>query len=369
MKGRSDTNSLLAIAAAAALLAGATALSLTDPVHDVAAPGDFIDRDGDDIQIDEPALNRTVNTGGLEGLTEQASEDGIINSLAEDLAQLISGEEIKPDTSENTSDTETDEEEKPPPDEPEPPENMTEPVPEEPGLLNNLLNSTSELINFEDEEVTEEEESRTETEGLLPEIPDGLFKALLLLITGLAAIALYRSDVDTKKLLKQMARKLSELIKAGPDIFRRLIVNTATLLSNTAHRVLKTAGEFAKRPLATAGKIRKGLGKRTSAFYAFLLSLRKGGWKRKVREALPVKEEPEHSLEYVWRLLKMKAGVENDNTYTPLEVGGLALEQDLDRETVSDIVEAYRLEQYSSEGYTGELEITEWRRFLSDEDE
>ncbi len=377
MKGQSQTNSFLAIAAALALLAGVTALSLTDPVHDVAAPGDFIDSDGDGIQVDEPALNRTVESGGLEDTAEYASEGGLVNDMAEDLAQFISGEEIDSgdpeinDTLPEMGENESLDNVTPPDEEPEL-DNITEPGEDDSGILEDFLNTTSELINFEEEseeEESDEQDSETEREGLLPDIPDGVLAALLLLMTGLAAAALYRSDVDTKKLLKQIIRKARELVKAAPDIFRRLIVNTATLLSNTVQKLLKTLVDLARRPVSTASEIKEGLTVKIINIHKWLLSLRDGGWKRKIRENLPVKEEPENSLEYVWRLLKRKAGVENDNTYTPLEVGGLALEHDLDRETVGDIVEAYRLEQYSSEGYTGELDISEWRKNLGDESE
>ncbi len=275
----------------------------------------------------------------------------VSEGLAKQIASMLGGtNSTAPQNTTQADGPERNRTEPPETDDPET-ENTTQgtsPEPEEPE------NNTAKTP---DQDERRQEEKKT---GFKP--PEGLEKTLpylgaLLLI--FAAAVIYRYRENSKNLLKTIIETLRDAVIEIPDFFRRLTVATIETATGAFRTLMKKLKALIRSP-------------------AKFLTRMKEAWKQRVEKAEeeaekisqkgPVnylkgeeKQKQPEGIEKVWLRLKEAAGLEKESSLTPEEVRKKASEK-IPEEVVAEVAEAFRWEQYSSQGYPGELKTDEWMK-------
>lgn len=424
-------NSFYALIASLSLMTGMTMLSVTGPGNqaDIETPGDL--NASPDIPGNLTPDNTSVEPGDAPGDVSppDIQEDGLIAEMARSLYGLISGSDVKPsgttpagnlsgmngskdnmtdNSSINDSQSEINDTAEPNTSLP----NQTLPngtsSPElsdenSSGLLKGLMKQLAEIIDFSgnntkqspgnntppdmnqtlpDENDTTENRSSEEPEpeenqsspssgnetGLsMPDTPPNILPAMALLVIGSLIFLAYRSNIDFIVLFKSAGRRLKDFLLAIPDLFRRFIVRSVVFVSSRLGKLAALAVALVKAPIDTIEKMIERAGKKLNNMVSALRAIREAGVSNILGRMIPGSETPEKGLGLIWYLLRKKAKVSR-NTLTPKEIGDRAREQGVDPSTVDEVVRAYRWENYSPDGYQGEMNIENWKEELGDED-
>ena len=424
-------NSFYALAASMSLVAGMTALSITDPAQEVETPGSIgspeipgnISLPGNSSLPDSNTSTPAGNISVPQNVTVR--EDGLIAGIARGIFEALSGQKLKPpdtnlsignvsagniSTGNQTSTPSGGNNTGPEGNITEPPElNGTPPelngsIPEgsgDQGFLSGMLKQLSQMFNFsaspdqglnssqnpeedprnpdeperpdqpdnpdESGKPDDSQESSQQNPGL-PELPDNL----LLLVAGVLLVAVvflgHRSDVDMKALLRAMAVKAKDFVVSIPDLFRRTVVRIAMGITGIIRRMTEIIAGLARTPVRTLEKILDAWRNRARLFRDKTSEIKERGMSSTIKSMLPGASTPEEGLAKIWFMLRKAAGLQKERSLTPAEIGERARDQGVDPATVEEVVEAYRWEKYAPEGFDGKLKLDEWERNLGGDD-
>ncbi len=310
-----------------------------------------------DPNITEPPVNQTP------GMNVSKEQLGFAAKLIKTLSGLFGGGD-KPQTNQ-TLDNQTLGNQTPPgnqskPEEP-PRQNSTDPEPPQD-------NQTSQTP--ENNETDQQQEKDEKKQGL----PDINLKNLLPILGVLAAAALvllfYRSDKDGKQFLRTLINRAKHFVYSIPDLFRRTIVNSISFIYRKIHAVYELAVKIAKAPAKTLRSIKNSILQKIRRYRTRANRIKQRSVKQNLEVLLKGQQETFEGLDEVWHELKTRSKLKGETTVTPAEVRAEAVKQNLPEETVDQVVDAFRHEKYTAEGYPDMLNISEWEGDLrGDSDE
>lgn len=289
-------------------------------------------------------FNNTFDDFNQTGGNKTAENLGFLQQIAKTFSQLFTGGETGAEnqTGENQSSTTSDNQSSPEPEQPQNPENPDQ--------------------NGSQSDNDEKQQENTESSILskIPVLPLAGFLAVALL-----ALMYYRSDKDGGEFLKTLLNRLKAAITSIPDLFRRSVVNTVSFLIDRTKGIAAFMNEMMHKPVETVAVIKERAKNKLTAIKNWLGSVRNRSIKDNLKIALKGGETQSYEgMDQIWHNLKKKLKLENNNTVTPAEVRAEAIKQNLPDHTVDEIVDAFRREKYSSQGYPGDLEISKWNKDL-----
>ena len=302
--------------------------------------------------ITEPPINQTpdINETSLNGTKESL---GFAAKLVKSLTGLFGGEQDLPQDNQTSTQNQT------------PPENQSEP-PSEPPQQNSTDpeppqdNETSQSPDEENNTQQSQEDNQNQESGL----PEFNLKNLLpiLGVLGAAALSLlfYRSDKDGKEFLKAVINKVRNFVYSIPDLFRRTIVNSISFIYSKINALYALAVRIAKAPAKTLRSIKNRIIQKIQYYRGRLNRVRQRSVKQNFEVLLKGQQETFEGLDEVWHELKTRSKLKGETTVTPAEVRAEAVKQNLPEETVDQVVDAFRHEKYTVEGYPDMLNISEW---------
>lgn len=299
-----------------------------------------------------PPVNETFNQSEFNQSMQKENSTGFLAGLAKTISNLFN-----PDSQPSSNQTSL---------------NQTQ-TPDQNQTSNPKTNDTSSTPTQETGKESKTEENKTQqnnnpessTQQKLQGINTQLLAALLALIALIAALILfYRSDKNGKEFLKALIGKIKSAVTSIPDLFRRSIVNTVSLIISKINALITLAKKIARKPSITAKNILESIKEKIRLFNNYFNRARQRTVKQNLLLLLKGKEENYEGLDHVWHELKKKLGLENETTMTPAEVRAEAIKQNFPDETVSEIVEAFRKDKYSSQSYTGKIDFSKWDKDL-----
>lgn len=193
---------------------------------------------------------------------------------------------------------------------------------------------------------------------------------LLALALLIVAVMFYRSDADARTFLARLLERLRRFITTIPDLFRRLVVDTISVLIAKVRAMYRFIIRLARRPVLTLRELDRSLRERVQDAVTASRRLRERGVRGCV-DALRGKDtdRDRDGLDRLWHRLKQELGLGDTPAVTPAEVRELALRDQLPRGPVDELVEAFRQEKYTADGYPGTIDMEAWERTLWGEDD
>lgn len=290
-------------------------------------------------------FNNTFDGFNQTGGNTTAENLGFLQQIAKTFSQLFTGEETG--SKNQTSDSQQNQSDQPEPEQPQEPENPDQ--------------------NGSQTEDDKSQQQQTESSPLsnIPVLP-----LTAVLAASFLAVIYYRSDKDGKEFLKTLLNRLKSVVTSIPDLFRRTVVNTVSFVIDRMKGLADFIVALAHKPGKTVNRIKEATVQKINRLKNWLKTVRNRSVKENLKIALKGGEtESYEGLDQVWYRLKQKLKLENSKTVTPAEVRAEAIRQGLPDQTVEKVVDAFRREKYSSEGYPGELEISKWNRDLDGDEE
>jgi len=238
------------------------------------------------------------------------------------------------------------------------PENSTDPKQPEQN------NQTSPEQN-ETKQTSSKSNEKKEDRGILPDIGLKILIPLITLIAGVLTLLTYfRSDKDAKEFLKALAEKIENFIYSIPDLFRRTVVNIVSFAYSKFQALKNLMIRIIKAPAETIANIRENLGRKIEKIRIRLNRLNQRSLRQNLEVIVKGQQTTYEGLDEIWHELKVKTMMKNDTTVTPAEVRAEAVKKNLPQETVDQIVEAFRQENYTAAGYPDMLDISKWEKDL-----
>jgi hypothetical protein len=311
--------------------------------------------------ISQPTQNETFNESDFNQSmpdTNNTDSEGLLAGIAKTISNLFntdsqpSGNQTDINQTQDPSTTPNNDTSENP--DGETPQNETTETPPQEGEEPQERNNTQQ--SGDTESSTKESLPTPDTQTLL---------AIIAVIAALSIVILfYRSDKNLKEFLKALADKLKSFVTSIPDLFRRSIVNTVSLIVSKIAFLADFSKKAAKAPTKTLHRIKESIIGKINRWKKSFNQARNRSVKKNISLLLTGKDESYEGLDQVWHELKKKLNLENDRTVTPAEVRAEAIKQNLPDDTVSEIVEAFRKDKYSSEGFTGKQDISKWNQDL-----
>lgn len=284
--------------------------------------------------------------------SEMNESRGLFAALAKSISSIFG--------SDNQAETPNDDETQ------QPAENETRSSDDSEGPSSNRDNKTSqspEEINQDSSQSQEDNQSQQQNNQSSP-VMNNLPWIIGLLAAAALLVLFYRSDKDTDEFIKTLLQKIKSGIISIPDLFRRTIVNTVSFIIEKAHLLADFIKKLATAPTRTIRKVRNSVKQKIHRIRNKASKLRHRSLKENLNIALKGESETYEGLDQVWHRLKQKLELENNHTFTPSEVRAEAVRQNLPEETVEEIVDAFRREKYSAQGYPGRLDTSKWNKDL-----
>jgi hypothetical protein len=237
------------------------------------------------------------------------------------------------------------------------------------GLLSDLFSGGSESGETTDQEKSQSskdgEENKREIGNLIPDL--GMLLPLIGLISILtAAIIVYRSDSSPGELLKAFLRRLKLFIIGIPDLFRRAVVGIVNSTISLVRSLAEKLEKLIRSPRLFFEKLKEKWRRRAEKVEEETEEIGDKGVKEYVKERFTEASENLKGIDRVWLNLKEKAGIGRKTSLSPREVGEKARE-DLPGGMVEEIVDAFRLEKYSSQSFGEKDRVREWLEDLEDD--
>lgn len=192
---------------------------------------------------------------------------------------------------------------------------------------------------------------------------------LLALALLIVAVMFYRSDADARTFLRRLLERLRRFITVIPDLFRHLIVDTISFLIAKVRALYRFIVRLVRRPVLTLREMGRSLRSRIQDTVSAAGRMRERGLRGCV-DAIAGKGAERDGLDRLWYRLKQELGLGGALSVTPAEVRELALRNHLPQGPVDELVEAFRQEKYTAEGYPETIDMEAWERALwGEEDE
>ncbi|MFB6180262.1 MAG: hypothetical protein ABEJ93_00130 [Candidatus Nanohalobium sp.] len=200
-------------------------------------------------------------------------------------------------------------------------------------------------------------------EGLLPDL--GVLPYLAGLIGVVLLVLVLNRLRKGDSFLQAFLNGLKEFVVSLPDLFRRAVVRLVEALVSTVYSFFEKLKFLVRSP---------------TLFFRRMMDTWRTRFQRVEKEAELIREEglikrftgsdsgELEGIEKVWMELKNRLGLDSTTGLTPEEIRERAKEE-LPAKSVDRIVEAFKKEKYSSDGYSGDLEVENWLEEVKEEDE
>jgi hypothetical protein len=237
------------------------------------------------------------------------------------------------------------------------------------GLFNDLFSGGSESGETKKQEDRQSNKDGGSKKGELGNmIPDlGMIPSLIGLIGLLtAAIIIYRSDSSPVEILKAVLRRVKLFILGIPDLFRRAVVGLVNSSISLIRSLVEKLRKLVYSPRLFFEKLKQKWRRRAEKVEEETEEIGDKGVKEYFKERFTEAGEQLEGIDRVWLNLKEKAGLGRKTSLSPREVGDKA-RKDLPESMVDEIVDAFRLEKYSSHNFSKKERIRDWLEDLEDD--
>lgn len=225
----------------------------------------------------------------------------------------------------------------------------------------------------EEQESDEPDQEEAEASGITETIQENsrsILTTLIIIATTIAAAIIYLSDLNIREISKTIFQKLKHTIKTLPDATQRILLNIINFAYSSITRSIIFAKELAAKPVQKTRETLEKILDKFSNIKNKVQRLKQNGVGPQISKLLGKdKERDLTGLMSAWVVLKTKTGLKGEKNLTPGEVKEKALDKNLPRRTVENLVRIFRIEKYSSKSYQVNQKPQELKKDLEQNDE
>lgn len=221
------------------------------------------------------------------------------------------------------------------------------------------FNSTNSENRSEINE-TEEENFWDYLKDLKQIFSSDIWTWILIGLLGTSLYLLYNKDIDLSGLVKKFIHFLQGVKEKAIIYYRVFMSEILSFCSEKASSLWKLFRRIKQNPKNTIQIIGETKNKCFYILTGFpsLIISRLRSDREKGRDS---------KLFEIWKVLKQRANLQNKKSITPKEVQKKAINKGLDPSTVYKVVEAFRLDRYSSKDYKEEIKVENLEEDLNNE--